>query len=195
MEDARSMASDSLTIGMRTALAQEELVREAQAYSDQAWAAIFDENYSKMLDYCYLRTGNRTTAEDLASEVFLEALRGIKRYQFRGVPFSAWLYRIAHHLTVDHLRRSARRPTVTIEATSEGRPELAVADEAPKVDAQHDLQQALRTLTDDQQQVLMLRFFHGLSHEETAAIMNRRPVAVRVLQNRALKSLRKAMAA
>jgi RNA polymerase sigma-70 factor (ECF subfamily) len=195
MEDARRMASDTLTIGMRTAVAEEQLVREAQAYSDEAWTAIFDESYPKMLDYCYLRTGNRAVAEDLASEVFLEALRGIKRFQFRGAPLRAWLYRIAHHLTVDHLRSNARRPTVTIEATNDATPGLAVADAAAAVADQHDLNQALRTLTDDQQQVIVLRFFHGLSHEETAAIMNRRPVAVRVLQNRALKSLRKAMPA
>lgn len=194
MSKLRSMVSGTLAAEMQTAHMEERLVLEAQAYSDRAWALIFDQHYPKMLNYCYLRTGNRTIAEDLASEVFLEALRGIRRYRYRGVPFSAWLYRIAHNLTVDYLRRNARQPAASLDETDEHLG-LPSNDETGQANLRQDLLAALRKLTADQQQVILLRFFHDLSHEETAAIMGRHPGAVRVLQSRALSSLRRVMAA
>jgi RNA polymerase sigma-70 factor (ECF subfamily) len=172
------------------ALNEERLVEEAQASSEEAWARIYDDHYVKIFGYCYIRTGNRTAAEDLASDVFLEALRGIHRYRYRGVPISAWLYRIAHNLTADFLRHRTRRPTVSLG--SEPRNDrLHLADAADGSAIRLDLQVAIKQLTEDQQQVILLRFFQGLSHEETAAIMQRRSGAVRVLQNRALSALRK----
>lgn len=186
------MAGGTLTIGMQTAVAEEQLVREAQAFSDEAWQAIFDASYPKMLDYCFLRTGNRAVAEDLASAVFLEAVRGIKRFRFRGAPLTAWLYRIAHNVTVDYLRRNARQQMLPLEA-AQAATGMAVPHEAPEIEARHDLERAMRQLTDDQQQVLVLRFFHDLSVQETSAAMNRHSVAVRVLQHRALASLRRVM--
>jgi RNA polymerase sigma-70 factor (ECF subfamily) len=176
------------------ALTGERLVEEAQAFSQEAWAQIYDQFYMKIFDYCCLRTGNRAASEDLASEVFLEALRGIRRYRYRGLPFSAWLYRIARNITADHLQRNARRPTVELVEDS-GHPALQTPDQAEGHALSQDMQAAIRQLTEDQQQVITLRFFQGLSHEETAAIMGRRSGAVRVLQNRALHALRKHMAA
>ncbi len=172
----------------------ERLVEEAQAFSQEAWAQIFDQYYPKMFQYCYVRTGNRAAAEDLASEVFLEALRGIRRYRYRGVPLGAWLYRIAHNLTADHLHRNARRPTVSLGEETE-HPHLQTSDEAEHSALRQDMQTAMQQLTAEQQQVLILRFFEGLSHEETAAVMGRRTGAVRVLQHRALNALRRVMAA
>ncbi len=172
----------------------ERLVEEAQAFSQEAWTHIYDQNYPKMLQYCYVRTGNRTVSEDLASEVFLEAVRGIRRYRYRGSPIVAWLYRIAHNITADYLRRQARQPTVSLGEQQET-PSLQVPDEADGSALRHDMHNAIQQLTEDQQQVLTLRFFQGLSHEETAAAMGRRSGAVRVLQNRALTALRRLIAA
>lgn len=175
-------------------LSAERLVTEAQAFSQEAWAQIHDQYYMKLFDYCYFHTGNRATAEDLASEVFLEALRGIRRYRYRGLPLSSWLYRIAHNLTADYLRRNSHRPTVPLADEAEHL-QLQVSDGTEQSTTWHDVRNALRQLTGDQRQVIVLRFFQGLSHEEAAAIMRRRPGAVRVLQNRALNSLRRIMAA
>ena len=175
-------------------LPEQDLVKEAQAFSREAWEQIYDRHYSKIFDYCYLRTGDRAGSEDLASEVFLEALRGIRRYRYRGVPFASWLYRIARNLTVDHLKRRARRPTVSLGLETEN-PHLQTPDTADASVLRDDVHTAIRQLTDDQQQVILLRFFHDLSHEETAVVMGRRPGAVRVLQNRALNALRRLMAA
>lgn len=175
------------------ALSGERLVEEAQAFSQEAWGLLYDQYYMKIFQFCYLRTGDRPASEDLASDVFLEALRGIRSYRYRGLPFSAWLYRIARNLTADHLRRRARRPTVALEDESNDA-RLQEADQTEQFALSQDVQAALRQLTDDQQRVVILRFFQGLSHEETAAIMGRRSGAVRVLQNRALNSLRRVMA-
>ncbi len=173
----------------------EQLVKEAQAYSQEAWVYIFDSHYQKMFRYCYLRTGSHEVSEDLASDVFLEALRGIGRYRDRGIPLAAWLYRIAHNVTADYLERERRRPTVPLQEEISTHPKLRLGDESDSVANRHDVQAAMRQLTDDQQQVILLRFFQGLSHNETAAVMGRRSGAVRVLQTRALNALRRVMAA
>jgi RNA polymerase sigma-70 factor (ECF subfamily) len=177
---------------MTTTLTAEQLVEQAQAFSPGAWAHLFDQYHPKMYDYCYLRTGDRAAAEDLASDVFLEALRGIRRYRYRGVPLSAWLYRIARNLTADFVRRRASRPTVPL-AASAGDAALASPDDTEAAGRAQDIQAALRQLTDDQQQVIILRFFQDLSHDETAAVLGRSSGAVRVLQSRALSALRRVM--
>ena len=176
------------------ALTAEELVEEAQAFSQEAWVRIYDTFYLKIFNYCFLRTGNQAASEDLASDVFLEALQGIRRYRYRGVPLSAWLYRIAHNLTADYLSRAARQPTVPLADEAE-HPQFQTPNEPERAALWGDIRNAIRQLTGDQQQVIMLRFFQGLSHEETAAVMGRRSGAVRVLQNRALNALRRLMAA
>ena len=193
MERRANMVAGTLAATMPS-FSTERLVAEAQAHSQEAWAQIYDQHYRKIFDYCYRRIGDRASSEDLASDVFLEALRGIRRYRYRGVPFSAWLYRIAHNLTADFLRRRMLQPTVPL-VNEDDNPRLRAPDETAAVAAQCDVQEAIQQLTDDQQQVVLLRFFHGLSHDEVAQIMGRRPGAVRVLQNRALTALRRAMAA
>lgn len=187
------MIVDTAAAEMVSARTQ-RLIEEAQAFSQEAWAEIYDQHYAKIYDYCYLRTGDRTAAEDLASEVFVEALRGIRRYQYRGIPLSAWLYRIARNLTADYLRRKNRRATVSLREEAD-HPQLQTPSEAEASALRQDVHEAIQQLTDDQQQVIILRFFQGLSHEETAAIMGRRSGAVRVLQNRALHALRKLLSA
>lgn len=188
------MGVATLSVRMPTNLPPERLIEEARGFSQDAWAQIFDQHYGRMFDYCYLRTGDRAAAEDLASDVFLEALRGIRGYRYRGAPLSAWLYAIARNVTADFVRRRAHRPTTSLHLNGAGA-HLAVADGADASASHHDIQAALRQLTDEQQQVIILRFFHGLSHEETAAAMRKRSGAVRVLQSRALRALRRVMTA
>jgi RNA polymerase sigma-70 factor (ECF subfamily) len=171
-------------------LTAEQLVEGAKAYSQEAWGQLYDEYYPRISEYCFLRINNRTVAEDLASEVFLEALRSIRRYEYRGVPLSAWLYRIARNVTADHIRWSARRPTLPLDVDA-NHPALHVPDATESTGAWHDVHAAIQQLTEDQQQVTLLRFFQGLSHNETAAAIGRSPGAVRLLQHRALNALRK----
>ncbi len=185
------MEAATLT-AVRLPVSEEELVEKAQAFADDAWGHLYDEFYPRIFAFCYARTGNWTASEDLASDVFLQALRGIERYRYRGVPLSTWLYRIARNLSADFLKRRARRWTEPLGAESQHQ-QLQAPDRADAFALSQDIQGAIRQLTDDQQQVIILRFFQGLSHEEVATVMERRPGAVRVLQNRALGALRRVM--
>ena len=171
----------------------ERLIDEAQAYSQEAWAHIYDEHYPRIYRYCYLRLGNQATSEDVASEVFLEAVRGIRRYEYRGVPFAAWLYRIAHNLLADHVRRNGRQKTVPLTEPIASR--LEAPDSTAGTALRQDVQDALRRLPEDQKQVILLRFFEDLPHNEIAAAMGRRSGAIRALQHRALNALHRHMTA
>ena len=187
------MVAGAIAVAMPSPSAK-QLVAEAQTFSQETWAHIYDSFYPKIFQYCYIRTGSRAASDDLASEVFLQALRGIGRYQYRGLPFQAWFYRIARNLTADYLSRHARQATVSLLEEADS-PALLTPDEGDQVALRHDVHIAIRQLTDDQQQVITLRFFQGLSHEEVAAVMGRRAGAVRVLQHRALSALRQLMVA
>ena len=173
---------------------ERQLIEAARSLSREAWSAIYDMNFAKIYAYIYRRLGDHAAAEDLTSQVFLEGLRGIGGFRYRGVSLLAWLYRIAHNLTCDHLRRQTTHRAVPL---SNGCPshEPRVSDVAEQVDTWQDISHALRRLPDDQQQVLILRFIEGLPSAAVASIMGKRVGAVRVIQNRALGRMRQLMAA
>ncbi len=175
-------------LGASRALADEQVARLKQR-DPLAWEELFQEHHARVYRYVLRRTGDRAAAEDLAAETFVRALRAIDRYQPRGAPIGAWLYRIAHDATVDHQRRQRLRKTLPLEAADAVEAELPVG-----VVASAHLQQALRGLPPEQQQVLILRFIEGLSPDEAAQVMGKRPGTVRVLQHRALKRLREILA-
>lgn len=168
------------------------------ALSQQRDAAAFGVLYERYLEpiyrYLYHRVGNQEEAEDLTEELFLRAWEALPAYTVRGVPWLAWLYRIAHNLVIDHYRT---RPNTGDEL---GALELAAerADEPEQavVRRQRDAQlaRALAHLEPLQQEVLTLRFFMGYSHRETAELLGRSEGAVRVIQHRALQLLRRLIA-
>ena len=102
----------------RTGDAEALLVQRAKARDPSAWAEIYDTHYKKLYSYCYARTSDANAAADLAASVFLEALSGIGRYEYRGRPLLAWLYRIAHNVVSDH-RRKGERESRTLEQAAE----------------------------------------------------------------------------
>lgn len=140
--------------------------------------------------YLFYRLGDRDLAEDLTSEVFVRALEALPRYRGRGRPFSAWLYRIAAARVADHYRQRRRHPVVPLVPNVPARG--AELDEAAESRLTAELlQRAIVRLTPLQQQVIVLRFLEGLSHKEVAQVVGRSEGAVRVLQFRALESLRR----
>lgn len=169
---------------------EERLIEAAKALSPQAWSEIYDTNFPKIYSYVYRRLEDHSAAEDLASHVFLEAVRGIGGFQYRGVSLLAWLYRIAHNLTCDHLRRAAARPVVHL-GNGNGNHEPQVSDASEQVDMWQDISRALRRLPDDHQQILILRFIEGLPVAAVAVIMGKREGTVRVIQHRALGQMRR----
>ncbi len=151
-----------------------------------AFGQIYDIYVETVYRYLFYRLGRPTEAEDLTEQVFLRAWEGIHRFRWQGKPFVAWLYRVAHNVLVDHFR--AHRVIDRLEPHHE-RPHPA-DDIELQIEAE-DLAAAIRQLTDDQQEVIILRFMEELGHAEIAARTGRREGAVRALQLRALRSLRK----
>ncbi|MEE8470493.1 MAG: sigma-70 family RNA polymerase sigma factor [Dehalococcoidia bacterium] len=158
--------------------------------NEAALAALYDEYYDKIARYVFVRVGNRAEAEDIAGEVFLKALESLDSYKERGVPMQSWLFKIAHNLAVDHLRKMSKRKTIPVDA-------VQVVDELdPQALAETHIEFArvttvLEQLTPAQRQVVQLRFFGELSSEEIARVMRKSGGAVRELQSAAIKSLRK----
>ena len=164
---------------------EESLIRRAAAMDAAAWDALFEAHFEAIYRYAFLRLGDPAASEDVASEVFLQAVRSISRYRHRGIASRAWLYRIAHNVVADARRAGVRRASASLAPLTNG------PDFAPAVLARKDLNEALACLTDDQQQVIILRFIEDLSIAETAQAMARPAGAVKALQHRALNRMRR----
>ncbi len=168
---------------------EEELVAAAKVHDEQAWSEIYSRHVEKIYSYIYFRVGDRSTAEDLAADVFVRAIAGISKYEYRGMPLLAWLYRIAHNVTADYRKSAAKRAT---QETAELPEEIEHSvDAIGMLDERNDMMQAIRSLTDDQQQVIILRFYGGMSNAQVAQVVNKPETAVKALQARGLRSLKR----
>ena len=157
----------------------------------EAFGELYDRFVDRVYRYLYFRTGNRAEAEDLTEEVFLRAWQAIDHFRWQGRPFLAWLYRLAHNVLVDHVRR--RRPTSSLDAR-DGPTEPACHRSATELDRRLDadvLARAVALLTPDQQQVIVLRFVDDFDTDEIARALDKREDTIRGLQMRALRSLRR----
>lgn len=168
-------------------LPDSELIKRAQHGDQAAFAQIYDRYAQPLYRYIYFRVGDPDLAEDLQAEVFLRAFESLDRYEDRGWPLSAWLYRIARDRTVDVIRRSRLRQTVPLESWS-GACEGPDHDVVMRLDCE-ELWRHLCDLTDDQRQVISLRFLADLSIQEVASRLGRSEGAVKALQHRGLQSL------
>jgi len=169
---------------------ERSLLGRAREYEPEALAELYDRYAPKMYSYVYRRVGDATLAEDLTGELFLRVLRSIRGGKAWKASFSAWLYRIAHNLVVDHYRRLPPEPDNPLDGSLEGTCDdpVAVVEGAAQGER---LRVAIRRLTPEQQEVLALRFGEELSAAETARIMNKSTGAVEALQHRAVASLRR----
>jgi len=170
-----------------------QLIARAQESDRAAWDEIFQRHYQRIYVFVFCRIGDAMAAEDVTADVFVEAWRGIRRYSYRGVPLASWLYRIAHNLIADFLRRRNRAKTQRLEDNGALTPQSG--DEAETVALWQSISTAFRRLTLEQQQVLVSRFIEGLSLAETASLMGKNENAVKALEFRALKSVRKVLGA
>ena len=168
---------------------EDDLIARARRGDAHAFGDLYERYLSAIYRYIYYRVGEVADAEDLTEMVFLKAWEALDKYEIRDVPFSAWLYRIAHNVIVD--RHRTHKDSIALDT-------LPLRDEAAGPEDQFDaledietLSRALSQLRPDYQQVLTLRFISGLSHAETGRVLKRSEEAVRVLQHRALSALRK----
>lgn len=181
--------------GYRVQQDDRTLVQLAQGGDALAFGELYERYFDRIYGYVAFRVVDQTAAEDVAEQVFVRALEGLASFQWRGVPFVAWLFRIARNQVVDHCRERVRRPTVPLEeavlvAGREPSPESAYEDRL----TQEELRQAISRLTDAQQLVIALKFTSGLSNAEVAGVLNKTEGAVKALQHSALASLRQKLA-
>jgi len=154
--------------------------------------SLYEQSYSKVAQSIYVRVGNQPDAEDLASETFLRAMRSLDSYQERGLQMEAWVFKIAHNLVIDHLRKNGNHKTAMLdEEAIEGEDDLS---QTVEIDIQVDnLMEALTYLPPMHREIIFLRFFAGFSATECSDILGKTPGTVRAMQCTAIKSLRKTM--
>ncbi|MFC2017733.1 sigma-70 family RNA polymerase sigma factor [Chloroflexota bacterium] len=152
-------------------------------------ASLYDEYFDKIARYVFVRLGNSRVAEDIAGEVFLKALASLNSYKERGVPMQSWLFKIAHNMIIDYKRREFRRETVPLD-TVQMPDSIDIQAMAEAKAEQERVSRALNQLAPEQRQVIELRFFGGLTSEETGQVLNKKSGAVRQMQSSALKKLR-----
>ena len=172
---------------------EDGLVRRAQKQDSAAFAQLYEAYFDKIYRYIALRIRNEMEAEDLTQQVFMKVLQSISSYKNKGVPFSSWVYRIAHNQVIDFLRQQNKKATVDIE----GLPLPDLGDDPQhmmekEIDIE-DLKKATRKLTAAQQEVLSLRFTGELSISQCAEIMGKSEGAIKALQHSAVLALRKAL--
>ena len=170
----------------------DEVALSLSAQGDrQAFGSLYERYVGRIYSYIYYRTGNQPDAEDLTARVFYRALHHISHYQQRGLPFSAWLYRIAHNLVANWHRDNSRRPEVSLDDCLW----LHQPGEHPegmllKTEETERLLKVLHKLPPDRQQLLILKFVEHLSNVEIGQIMGRTEGAVKSLYHRTLLTLR-----
>ena len=180
------------TLGLsKTSPTDDMLVKRAKQDAKE-FGAIYERHVQKIYNYVYYRTGNEHDAEDLTARVFLRAMNHMPAYKERGLPFSAWLYRIAHNLVANWHRDGKRRQTVPLDRSISSDSEAEQPDKITESNEQTaQLLQAIRLLPDDRQELLILKFVERLPNAEIARTMQRSEGAVKSLYHRTLLSLRK----
>ena len=164
----------------------ERLLIEAAQADPARFAELYDLHVDRVYAYVSRRAGSRTVAEDVTSTVFEEALANLKKFEWRGVPFAAWLFRIAANTLADHWKRAGRD-------AHEPPPDVPDEREHQELERRVALFQLVDRLPDAQRQVIRMRFVEERSIRETAAALDRSEGAVKQLQLRALENLRKEM--
>ncbi len=168
-----------------------ELIRIAQEGESEAFGELYQRNAQIVFRFIYANLNNRLDAEDLTEEVFLRAWRSLSKYRQKGVPFLAYLFKIARNVLIDFYRRAGRsggHMSIEEKQLTDFKPDPG---ETAILNIEHqEVRQTLTQLREDYRTVLMLRFLSGLSPAETGQVMGRTPGAVRILQHRALSALR-----
>jgi len=168
-----------------------ELVERGQQGDRDALEELYLIHFDRIYSYLHVSVGNRHDAEDLTTQTFLKMLEKIGSFKWRSAPFSAWLFRIAHNLAMDHFRSQRRwQPEEEVpEPPGDEEPSAELA--AMRTIGRESMLKLIEGLSPEQQQVLTLKFVFNLKNAEVAAILDKSEGAVKSLQHRALVSLQK----
>jgi RNA polymerase sigma-70 factor (ECF subfamily) len=169
---------------------EESLVRRAKQRDQKAFGELYEQHFDRIYRYVALRIGDKTEAEDMTQQIFLKALQSISSFQWKRIPFAAWLFRIAHNQVVDHLRKRNKQAAVLPDESllsSDNNPQLLTER---RLDTEQ-LLLATKRLTEAQRQVISLRFTSELSIAQVAKIIGKSQGAVKALQHSGIIALRK----
>lgn len=166
------------------------LVQRAKTDAE-AFGELYERYVKRIYNYVYYRTGNSSEAEDLTARVFQRAIMHLPAYRDQGLPFSAWLYRIAHNLVANWHRDQARRQFISLDDQAAA----GLAAEEPdlpavSVEERERLRRALRQLPQERQQLIILKFVESLPNAEIGRVMGRSEGAIKSLYHRTLLALR-----
>lgn len=167
--------------------ANERLLIEAAQKDPRRFAELYEANFERVYAFVARRVRERADAEDLTAEVFHQALANLNQYEWRGVPFSAWLYRIASNAIADRWQRSHREQG---NRAAEDPPDLRLSAGPEEVEKRARLSRLVGELPEDQRRVIEMRFSAGKSIAEIAGELGRTAGAVKQLQFRAIRALR-----
>ena len=159
----------------------------------EAFGALYEKHVDSIYNYLYYRTGNSHDAEDLTEKVFFRAMQHIDNYQDQGVPFSAWLYKIARNLLANWYRDESKRKTISLDKF-----EYRLGDSGPEIitelaEDKEALLTAIRRLPPERQELLILKFVERMSNAEIGLVLGRTEGAIKSLYHRTLLALRKEM--
>lgn len=165
------------------------LVARAQRGDRAALEDLYLLHFDRVYSYLHMSVGNRHDAEDLTTQTFMKMLEALRRFEWRSVPFSAWLLRIAHNHAMDHFRANRRwQPEEDVPESADGE-ECSAEEQALAALGETRVLTLIERLSPEQRQVLTLKFVYRFSNGEVAAILGKTEGAVKSLQHRALASL------
>ena len=172
-----------------------DLVQRARQGDHEAFAQLYENHFDKIFRYVVLKIGNQAEAQDMTQQVFVKAYESIGSYQLQGVPFTAWLFRIAHNQMVDYVRKQSKRQTVWLDETIQVRDDSDLEHDVETKIEMEQVVSASKQLTKAQREVISLRFAGGLSITEAAKTMRKSEGAIKALQHSAILALRKTLLA
>jgi RNA polymerase sigma-70 factor (ECF subfamily) len=170
------------------------LVSRAHEGDRDALEELYLIHFDRIYGYLHMSVGNRPDAEDLTTQTFLKMLESIGKFRWRSAPFSAWLFRIAHNLAMDHFRAARRWQPEEEPPEPAGLEEPSAEQGAFEAIGRESMLELIERLSHEQKQVLTLKFVFSFSNREVATILGKTEGAIKSLQHRALVSLQKQLA-
>src|SRR5207248_5064340 len=178
---SRGVSSDELA----------RLVERGKQGNREALEELYLIHFDRVYSYLHMSVGNRHDAEDLTTQVFVKMLESIGKFRWRSAPFSAWLFRIAHNLAMDHFRANKRWQPEENVPEPEPPEDSAAEEEALESIGRQSMLELIEQLSHEQQQVLTLKFVFNFSNADAATILDKTEGAIKSLQHRALASLQR----
>jgi len=170
-----------------------ELLEQARRFDPDALRTLHNRFYESVYRYVHFKVGDTQASEDLTSDVFLRLLEALKRGKVWRTTPDAWIFGIARNVVADHYRKQTRRVEVELDERVSLSPEEGLSQRVIVDEEQEELARALALLTDEQRDVILMRFMEGLSIKDVAEVLNKTPGAVKGLQFRAVRALSEAM--